>query len=328
MTQALEKTADQVGNVISLNPAELRERVRAVMTSEEISQAQVAREAGLSTSVISQWLSDTYRGDSIKVAGAMMTWLQSRDESARMNAILPVAPTWIETPTAKRIYDTLTYAQHVGDIAVIYGGAGLGKSSAIRRYRDKNLNVWVVTATPATSGAPVLLDEIAIALGLKNYPLHPARLQRAIIAHIQNTGGVIIIDEAQHLTKPALEAARSLHDVTGIGLVASGNAEMFTKVYNGKGNGFAQFYSRIGKRLALTKPVLGDTHAIAGAFKVTAKEELRELERIALRPGALRMVVKVLRLASVFAGGGKIALTHIKAAWEDLQGATVEETAS
>ncbi|WP_119304994.1 AAA family ATPase [Dongia deserti] len=324
MKQAIDQApADSV--VVPLNQAELRERVRALMTKEEISQAQLAREVGLSTSVISQWLSDSYRGDSNKVAGALVKWLKSRDENARINAVLPSAPSWVEAPTAKRIYDALAYAQHVGDIAVIYGGAGLSKTTTIRRYREKNVNVWVVTATPATAGVALVLEEIAIALGFRDYPLHPAKLQRAILRHIQDTGGLLVIDEAQHLTKQALEAARSLHDATGIGLVLSGNAAVFNNLYRGGNNGFAQLFSRVGKRLALVRPVAGDVHAMAGAFKIKGTAELRELEAISRRPGALRMVVKVLRLAAVLAGGAAVTVQHIKAAWEELQGEAIDQ---
>ena len=311
-------------NIVSINPHELRERVRALLLAETISQGQMARECGLSTSVVSQFLSGSYKGDVNKVSTAIVKWLNGRDESARINAVLPQAPAWIEMPTARRILETLMYAHHVGDITVVYGGAGLCKTSTIRRYVAINTNVWHVTATPATASTAVLLEEITIALGLHNLPPHPAKLLRAIIRQVTGTNGLLVIDEAQHLTKQALETARSIHDATGIGICFAGNASVYNNLFKGGNNGFAQLFSRVGKKLALVRPVAGDVHALAGAFKVTGTPERRELEAIGRRAGALRMVTKVLRLAAVFAGGSAITLDHIKAAYVDLQGEIVE----
>lgn len=322
MAHTATKTTDQaVGAVImAIDQDSLRERVRSVLMADSIAQAQMARECGLSSSMVSQFLSGTYNGDRNKVATAMMKWLNGRDETAKINAVLPQAPAWIPMPTANRILDTLIYAHRIGDIAVVYGGAGLCKSSTIEYYRKTNTNVWMVVATPATASSAVLLEEIGIAVGLVDMVPHPAKLQRAILAKIRNTGGVIIIDEAQHLSKAALETARSIHDFTGIGLVLSGNAAVYNNLYKGGSNGFAQLFSRVGKRLALSMPVSGDIHALANAFDVSGTPELRELEKVGRRAGALRMVSKVLRLASVFAAGNAIALQHIQAAAVDLQG--------
>lgn len=310
------------GKVVTmLNLDEVRERVRSVLEAEGISQSAVAKEAGISAATLSQFLKGDYAGDNNKVGGELIKWLNRREQSDELAAVMPQAPDWIDTPTAKRIQDALHYAQLAGDIAVIYGGAGLSKTTTIRRYRGTSPNVWVVTATPATASVGVLLEEIAIAMGLRDFPLHPAKLQRAIIRQISDTRGLLIIDEAQHLTKQALEAARSIHDATGVGLALSGNAAVYNRLYGGGNNGFAQLFSRVGKRVALIRPVAGDVHRIAGAFGVGGKDERLALEEIGRKPGALRMVVKVLRLAAVTAGGGEnIRIAHINGAWRELQG--------
>lgn len=317
-------SADTGKVVTMVNLDEVRERVRAVAEAEGLSQNAVAKEAGVSAATLSQFLAGSYAGDNNKVAGELTKWLNRREQSAEMAAVMPQAPDWIDTPTARKIYDALHYAQVAGDIACIYGGAGLSKTTTIRRYRTQAPNVWVVIATPATASGSVLLEEIAIAMGLRDFPLHPAKLQRAIVRQISDTRGLLIIDEAQHLTKQALEAARSIHDATGVGLALSGNAAVYNRLYGGGNNGFAQLFSRVGKRVALIRPVAGDVHRIAAAFSVTGKDERLALEEIGKKPGALRMVVKVLRLAAVTAGGGSaIRLAHINGAWRELQGEAI-----
>lgn len=299
---------------------ELRERVRAIIDAEGLSQNQVAKEAGLKPATFSQWLSDSYPGNNEKIALAVSNWIARRAAGQELAAVMPVVPVWIDMPTARRIYGALNYAQLAGDIATVYGGAGLCKTTTIKRYREKQPNVWVVTATPATASVGVLLEEMALSMGLRDFALHPAKLQRAIVRQVADTGGLIIVDEAQHLTKNALEAARSIHDATGIGLALCGNASIYNRLYGGGNNGFAQLFSRVGKRVALSKPTAGDVVALAGAFGVSGKAELAVLEDVGRRPGALRMVTKTLRLAAVLAAGQPIARTHIEASWRDLQG--------
>lgn len=318
--------------VVPIDTDQLRERVRGVMEAEGLSQATVAKEAGLSSSVMSQWLAAEYNGDNNKVASKIVVWRNRREETRKIEAVMPAAPAWIEMPTARKIYDVLAYAQSAGDIGVVYGGAGLCKTTTVRHYQRGSSNVWLVTATPATANHSALLEEIAIALGLRDFPLHAPKLQRAIIASLHATKGLLIIDEAQHLTKQALETARSIYDrMNGdVGLGFSGNTSVYGRMYGGGNNGFAQLFSRVGKRLALGRPMAGDVHAMAAAFGIKGNEERQELEGIANRPGALRMVMKTVRLASVFAAGAAVKAMHIRRAYHDLQGEllTAEEAQS
>lgn len=318
------------GNIVAhpaavpISQAGLREAAQALMLREGLSQSTVARESGIAAATLSEFLAGSYRGNNNKVADKLQRWINRRAETERINAVMPQAPGYIEAPTAKKIYDALTYAQIAGDIAVIYGGAGLSKTTTIRYYRGRNPNVWLVTATPATAGVGPLLEEIAMAMGLRDFPLHPAKLQRAVIAQVRDTGGLLVVDEAQHLTKQSLEAVRSIHDATGIGLALAGNAVVYNNLFKGGDNGFAQLFSRVGKRVPLSRPVAGDVHAVARAFGVTGKDERQALEEIARRPGALRMVVKTLRLAAMLAAGDAVAVAHIRSAWDELQGVEIQ----
>jgi DNA transposition AAA+ family ATPase len=215
------------------------------------------------------------------------------------------------------------FAQAAGDLGCIYGGAGLGKTVSLHAYADANPNCWIVTMSPAHGGVSSALEEIAETIGLRGIPGRAARLQRELINRFRNTGGLLVIDEAQHLNMRSLEAIRAIHDATGIGLVLCGNEAVFGKLTGGSREAvFAQLFSRLGKRLRLTRPSVGDVEALADYFGVKGSNERRLLTEIAGRPGALRGVVKVLRLASVFAAGKEqtLRLDHLRAAWRDLGG--------
>lgn len=313
-------------NVVTLNPSEQADLISAVreeMDGAGLSQASVARETGLSASALNQRLKGVYRGDNEAVDAKLQRWLDARRERRSADAQMPEAPAWVQTPSARRIRSALSYAQIAGDISVIYGGAGVGKTSTAIEYQGQAPNVWIATMTPATAVVGAALERIAIAIGLRPTG-RASRIEGEIIDRLQGTQGLLVIDEGQHLAPRALEAIRSLQDATGVGVAILGNQVVYTQLTGGNRSiGFAQLFSRIGKRVSLNRPVQGDVDALAAAWGVSDRKSVQLLREIAKKPGALRAVTKSMRLASMFAAGDAAAapsFDHIKAAYADLGG--------
>jgi DNA transposition AAA+ family ATPase len=294
-------------------------RVRAEIERRGITQSQAAREIGVSPTTLTQLLGGTYAADPTRQLERLAKWLGLQEEQ-RAQPVMPAAPAWVTTPTAERVLAALGYAQMAGDIAVIYGGAGLGKTTAAREYARRYPNVWVATMSPATAGVTTALEEVCLALGLRDLPQGAARMQRAIVARVAGTGGLLVIDEAQHLGVAALDALRAIHDATGVGLALVGNEMIYARMTGGSRAAYLdRLFSRIGKRVRISRAAREDVERIAGAFGVR-NGSLKLLAEIGSRAGALRAVVKVLRLASMMAAGRDIEPTHIEAAWKDLEG--------
>lgn len=292
-----------------LNPeqlADLRERLRITLQEDtNLSQARLARESDLSSATLSQFLGGTYAGNQQNVARKLSGWLASRDERIS-NGALPEGPDYVRTPTSEKLRAVLQYAHMAGDIAVIAGGAGLGKTVTNKRYAAVNPNVWHVELTPATGGVLTCLQEIAGVMGLRDLVNTAAYIQRAIFQKVRNTNGLLILDEAQHLTVQALDQVRAINDQTGIGLVLVGNERVISQMTGGNRAPFLdRLYSRVGKRLIVHKAVKGDADAIIDAWNITDTSCREQIRQIADRPGALRVLNKVLRLAAVYAKAKK-----------------------
>lgn len=301
---------------------DLRAEVAAVMVEDKLSQAEIRRQSGVSDSAISQWLNGRYPGDNERLEAEIARWFDAYLARKREQRALPLAPVWVATPSGERILSALGYAQLVGDVAVIYGGAGLGKTRAIEQYQRTNPNVWIATMTTCTKAAVPALEEIAIAMGL-DVSGGAARLQRAVVKRMRGTQGLLVIDEAQHLSVEALDAVRALHDADGIGVALVGNESVYARMTGGNRAAYLdRLYSRIGKRVRLTRSSQGDIDALIDAWGIDVKNCRATLHEIAKRPGGLRGMTKVLRLASMFAAGAKrpVSCTDIKAAWRDLEG--------
>jgi len=302
---------------------DLRENLRTIMHADRrLTQAQVAREMGVSASALNQWSKGVYAGDNEGIEGKLGLWLDKRRERMAAGEQMPAAPAWVPTPTAARVVGALSYAQMAGDIAIVYGAAGLGKTTAIAHYASTSLNVWHVTMTPASASVVTALEEICGTLGL-NESGGAARLFRAVVRKVRGTGGLLVIDEAQHLGTAALDQIRSIHDATSIGIALVGNQEVYARMTGGNRAAYLdRLYSRIGKRLGLRHSSEADIVALIEAWAIDDSKCRSTLLDIARKPGALRTLTKVLRLASMHAlsESAPVCCTHVAKAWRELGG--------
>lgn len=305
--------------------ADLRLELRGLMTRERsYNQARIAREAGISATALSQWMSGTYAGDNANVESKVLRWHSSLVAADAAASVMPAAPEFVETPSAVRVLAALKYAQYAGDIAVVYGGAGMSKTTSIIEYGRRSPNVWHATMTPASQGVVTSLEEISEAVHASGATGGAARLHRAVCRRVAGTGGLLVIDEAQHLSTAALDQIRSIHDATGIGIALVGNEAVYARMTGGNRAAYLdRLFSRIGKKVRLLRPAKEDVSALVAAWGIRDAKCNPTLLDIASKPGALRGLTKTLRLASMHAAaeGRTVSCGDVKTAWRELGGA-------
>ena len=315
--------APAVGAVSASSEA-LKTAVRKVLLNNRMTQDRMARDAGLSGSALSQWLHGKYQGDVPALEDRLSAWLADTQSSALEPC--ETAPVWVQTPTATAIEGALNYARIRPSIAVVYGGAGVGKTTTIDRYARASAGVWVWEAKKSQRS---MLEALrAIEGTMSGYPCEEKRsstISRMIAQRLQwaHKPALLIIDEAQHLKLDAVEELRSIHDSTGVGLVLSGNESVYTQLTGRTRRAdFAQLFSRVGKRLRLDKPAPGDVAAILQAWRIEGIKERELCQQIASLPGGLRGLVNVLVDAATAAQamGRAVDIKALRAAWSD-QGA-------
>ena len=309
--------------------SDVLKKIIYMVEHENVSQREIARESGLSQTTLSQFIKGQYPGDSGMVEGKLSKWLRSRKRKSKYAKILRGAKDWADTPSASKILALLEFCHLAGLMGLVFGASGIGKTRAIENYRETYPNIFIATMSGAHGGVSSALEEVAAAVGLKEVPGRPARLLREIIRTLTGTRGLLIVDEAQHLAVSALESIRAIHDSAEIGVVLVGNEVVHARIAGGKRAAvFAQLYSRLGKTLRLVGSQKADVAAVAGLFGVKGDSEIKALWNIGRKPGGLRSVTNVLRLASVMAlgqGASGVDSDLISAAWMDLCGETVTE---
>lgn len=305
--------------VATLDTAEIRRQLVETCQRLKISQADAARRAGLKSSTLNLWVNDRYTGDNARLTAEVDRWLRSLSERAELRQSLIAKPDFLRTPTANRIWSMLEQAQFAPDIVVAAGVPGIGKTMTAGAYRAANPNVWIATMDPGTRSAHAVLSEIATVMGVVES--NAMRLRHTLGERMQGTQGLLIIDEAQHLTRQALDMLRSFHDRYQIGLALMGNAGLYGGAACGTAeDNFAQFYSRIGDRRKFTAPQPDDIQMILDAYDIDHPEERRFLAQVAAKMGALRSLQKCVTKAAVLAAGAEspVELEHYRAAFAAL----------
>ena len=299
----------------------LRERVKDYLAKHSVSLAAIARRAGIGSSTLSAWMNGTYEGRVGQVSDKVRVWLDAQEAMATSASSVPAPIAWTRTPTSQAIIDVFEYAQATGDIGVVVGNAGIGKTISAKHYTSIRPNVWLFTADPSLRGGHAILHYIGEVLGVQE--TRSERLSRAICQRLVDTMGLLIVDEAQHMRTDGLEQLRSLHDRAGVGLVIMGNQGLWTRMDGGgRKNDFAQLFSRVGMRLTKGRPTAGDINAILDAAGIEGDAPRRMLKAIATKPGALRGMIKTLRLARMMSADHAEDLTEeaIERAFQRLAG--------
>ncbi len=302
--------------------ADLRSEAKRVAKAEFSAMTKAAMDAGMAYSTFTAYLNDTYGGNNDACAADIQKWLRARKERAKAVLAKPQVPDFVMTPTAAKIIPILQYAQMAPDFAVIIGVPGIGKTLTLDHYRETNPNVWMATMEPASAKPGMMLREIARSMGMELKALGDA--SHEVKRRVKGTQGLLIIDEAQHLSVLALDQLRaSIHDAAKIGVVVSGNEKLSALIGGSRKPDLAQLSSRVGMRVNLKRAMAGDVDALLKGWGVTDEGEQKWLRVIAGKPGALRGMTKVLTLASMLAAGTEEPrnLRHMQAAWAQLAGA-------
>ncbi len=212
---------------------------------KEISQSQASKMMNLSAGVLSAYKSDEYKGSIKNVEERMDKFLRSEESRRRALKIeiLPIGP-------YRQIQDACDIALEEGDIAVITGSAGVGKTTALEAYVKESYGSAVMIKVDKTFTQYKLIRELAQSLGVLSKGSAGSVTER-IIESLKNHNRVVIIDEADYLSPNSLEYLRqAVNDKGESGLVLCGIQRLAHQIKRDS-NDHDQLLSRVGVHLAI-----------------------------------------------------------------------------
>ena len=279
---------------------DLRDAVRAEMKAFGISRAQAAREIGegVSTATLTRWLNGNYSGDHAAVEARIARWLETRAERAKRSLGGAGLDRHAETAATGEISAALAYAQAAGDVVLVHGPSGRGKSWTAGRYCEARAGAYYVSFTGATVTLVGMLTRLAEAVGAGSRHGSALEAETAIVARLADRGALVVIDEAHHLRAALIDELRCIRDLAGCGLALIGDDSVRMTLAR-----CPQVTGRIGMRVGLKGLADDDVTAIsAGPLgRKPSASELKVLAAAARGPGGLHALRRLLARAWMLA---------------------------
>lgn len=214
------------------------------LSKKEGSQAAACKKIGISTAIISGLKNGSYKGDTDKQFEILEDYFKLKEEAKKTFKNDTYKPTSI----SESVYGYIRNAQIKGGLVAIAGNAGIGKTRAIRKYKEDYQNSSIfITANPCMNTVRPILKRICKELGIVNVK-NNFEMYEAILEKLRD-GIVIIFDESQHLSLKAIETLRGFSDYFAdrnqtLGIVFVGNDTTMDRFGGRQDAVFAQIANR------------------------------------------------------------------------------------
>lgn len=216
---------------------DIRAELKDLMEHRNYSTAFVATATGLAKSTISMWINGNYNGKNDKITDTINNFIQ-RERERNIENDLP----FVDISIVKYVSEIGRLCHTQGKIGVCVGRAGLGKTVAVKRYTKEFLDSILIESDSGYT-AKSLLKEIHRRLGLSGKG-SVYDLMGEVVRKLNQSGRLLIIDEAENLPYRALEITRRIHDKTGVGVLLIGRSILLENL-KGYNNQYDQLYSRV-----------------------------------------------------------------------------------
>lgn len=283
----------------------LRDQATAYRNDHGLTWQQFGDKIGVNKTTLQLFCSNKYGADNRTLAWRVNRFFLAEAAAAEMALWSPLVPDFIMTETARSMTNQIRWA-HRGEISVITGDPGVGKTATFNQYLVDTPNAFMVTADKATTGVGAILLALLHATGTQTRRGgHAYVLRQILLERLEHLNALIIIDEAQHLDDDAVEMLRAIHDALKCGLVLGGNRTVMSRVQKGaRTPAFAQLHSRVSWPQHYARPTTSDIGAILGAWGITRPAEANYLRQIAAQAGGLRAITQTLKMATLAASAG------------------------
>ena len=228
-----------------------------------LSIVQVAREIGRGASegVLSPWIRGVYSGDPAAVARRVAAWLESRRDLDARSLDAAGLRRHVELGASEEVAAALAHAHAGGDMVLVHGPSGSGKSWAAERYCNTRPGATYIYMTAAVRSPRALLRRVAAAVGAGDGHHSAVAAEEAVISKLARRRAVLVVDEADHLPAAELDELRCIRDISGAGLALIGRDDLWTRMAGNER--CSQIVGRIRVRVALDLPSEADTAAMA-----------------------------------------------------------------
>ena len=293
--------------------------------------SDAADRVGYSTTTLSRAYRGEYEASLDSLVGAIGSYQKICEQRAGVQAAK-----FVETATARKIWQMCEMAVTYNTIVKIYGDSQIGKTWALEEYaRRHNHGQTRYVRLPAAAGIQMLIRGFARACGLSPRSSFEQLRDRVVAATDEDT--LWLIDELHQVFTTyqkraclaCLEIVREIHDRTHCGMVLCGTHTAREEIEKGQ---HAALLQQLDRRGIFTVPLpkyatWSDRNEIARHFGLGAPEgNARQVVDHIVRASGLKAYTTYLQAACKVAAKRKVAVTwsHFEQAYAtvaDLSGA-------
>lgn len=261
--------------------------------------------------------------------------IDQRDRTPMTVSSLPTAPAadnqlaglW-PTSTAQGIINLMEVCRAKGQMGLITGASGIGKTSAaraaVRAAVASDAEAFYAALSPATENLAAGLFRIARAIGINaDRNVSCNEVADAILRRLWQRGDLLVIDEAQYAGDALLHTIRSIWDELDArqaapGIVLLGTPDLAERLNGGtvrKSRDFAPLRGRLGVMAELDGLAAEDFAAIARHYGLGGGQALKLVETAGRGRGGLHNVARLVAQARRN-GEGEFGLAELRRAAE------------
>lgn len=230
---------------------ELLEQVKKYLKSSDVDQSTLAKRVNKSPATLSQYLKGEYKGNVENLEIDLRKYLklvtaQKGHKRLKLN--------FEKTSVAQEILKIAELCQYNGELALVYGASGLGKTTALE-YLKKDRS-GIILVDPDENATPrAILKQIADGLKLGYYDMLLEDFIANIVKKLKKSGYLIIVDEAENLKPDVFRTLRKIHDRCreSCGLLFVGTERLYGNLAKRKGE-FDYVLTRVSLKYQL-KPL-------------------------------------------------------------------------
>ncbi len=278
----------------------VRRELVSFMEDQGYSIVTLAAHFDIARSTLQMFVSGTYSAPA-DLAKTLKPALAEARERIKARAEGPAATGELfATAALQMCHHALEFCHKEGELGVVTGPAGVGKTSAIRAYTSGRDHTLLLEAD-ATWGKFGAIKELAEMVGL-DPDRHSRIVLNSIVESLVLKPRFLIVDEADLISHPGLEVLRAIHDRCGgeVALALIGLPRLYqnmTRGRSGRGN-LAQLHSRVGIFAELPMPTLKEVRAFVRSKYPKATDDAIQALAAEGRDLGMRRVAKLLKGAA------------------------------
>lgn len=288
------------------------ERIESFIERNNYSQNRLANEMDIGGGQLSQYRRRIYheRGGNVESINRKIdAYFRAREREAEY-----FEEQILQLKITAEIQKFVDVAQASKECGLLFGGAGLGKTVAIKQYQEKEPYATLVTATNSYSSVKgiisLLYENFSGSYLTKNAAYGYGYLQEVLPAQRQSR--IVIIDQAHRLNNKAFQEVQALYDATGVPFVFVGTRLVYDRLKDEKKN---MILAEMASRITIIKefeiePYQEDLQKYCAMYGVSDAKMIKLMAEKA-RFGGLRIVRGILRKAKKISDTGDIDITDL-----------------